>query len=128
PSTRAEQLVHGKAEGAAERERDPQRGIGVARLDRRDRLAGYPGHAGQLLLREPAHLAGQAQLGPGSAASVPRVRGHARTCADHGWNMPSAPKHGGARPGTAASPPRTSRHPPPAPAPPAPPPPPPPAP
>ena len=56
-----EHLLDGHAEGAGKRQRHPQRRIGQAGLHRRDRLAGYAGHAGKLLLREAAGLTGQPQ-------------------------------------------------------------------
>ena len=61
---RAEQLLHGHAERAGQRERHPQRRVGVPGLDRGDGLPRHPGHAGQLLLREA-----RGPAGPAAAAS-----------------------------------------------------------
>ena len=64
---RAEQVLHRHAERLRERERHAQRRVGVPRLDRGHRLPAHPGHGRELLLREPAHLAGEPQVGPGTA-------------------------------------------------------------
>ncbi len=73
---RAEQLLGGHSQGPGERERDPQRRVGMTGLHRRDRLPRHPRHVRELLLGEPARLAGQAQ--PRARAGRP-APGHADT-------------------------------------------------
>src|SRR6185437_11342150 len=99
----AEQFVHRHPERLREHERDPERRIRLAGLDRRHRLPGHARHPGQLLLGEAPGLPGQPEPGPadhsptsnGGVSSVVSSSGGAVSMAALSIAAPPGQKIGG---------------------------------
>jgi DNA-binding XRE family transcriptional regulator len=72
---RPEQLLDRQAERLGEGKRHPQGRVGMTRFDGRDRLPADPGHARELLLREPAGLPGDSQSHASGTRSVHHAYG-----------------------------------------------------